>query len=114
MTTLIVPGLWYRQILFVLLYLSSRQEFARNKHCFSCQPYEKILKGEAEYVGTGGYGQDIYIVQKLFIYYKIMKIVKDSGFNGYIGIEYEGDKLSEEEGIRKTKALLEKVRMDLV
>jgi len=30
--------------------------------CFSCQPYEKILKGEAEYVGTGGYGQDIYIV----------------------------------------------------
>ncbi len=47
-------------------------------------------------------------------YYKIMKIVKDSGFKGYIGIEYEGDKISEEEGIRKTKALLEKVRMDLV
>lgn len=39
-------------------------------------------------------------------YNKIMKIVKDSGFKGYIGIEYEGDKLSEEEGIRKTKALL--------
>ena len=47
-------------------------------------------------------------------YYKIMKIVKDSGFNGYIGIEYEGEKISEEEGIRKTKALLEKVRMELV
>ena len=47
-------------------------------------------------------------------YYKIMKIVKDSGFNGYIGIEYEGEKISEDEGIRKTKALLEKVRMDLV
>lgn len=43
-------------------------------------------------------------------YYKIMKIVKDSGFKGYIGIEYEGDKLSEEEGIRKTKALLEKFK----
>lgn len=42
-------------------------------------------------------------------YYRIMKIVKDSGFRGYIGIEYEGPVLSEDEGIRKTKALLEKV-----
>ncbi len=43
-------------------------------------------------------------------YYKIMKIVKDSGFNGYIGIEFEGDNISEEEGIRKTKALLERFK----
>ncbi|MCW3080552.1 sugar phosphate isomerase/epimerase family protein [Segetibacter sp.] len=42
-------------------------------------------------------------------YTKMLKIVKDSGFHGYIGIEYEGNKLSEEEGVRKTKALLEKV-----
>lgn len=32
------------------------------KGCFACQPFEKILKGEAEYVGVGGYGQDMYIV----------------------------------------------------
>ncbi|RFM30344.1 sugar phosphate isomerase/epimerase family protein [Deminuibacter soli] len=42
-------------------------------------------------------------------YTRMMKILKDSGFKGYVGIEYEGEKLSEEEGIRKTKALLEKV-----
>ena len=30
--------------------------------CFACKPFEKILKGEAEYVGIGGYGQDMYIV----------------------------------------------------
>ncbi|GEO11135.1 sugar phosphate isomerase/epimerase family protein [Segetibacter aerophilus] len=42
-------------------------------------------------------------------YTRMLKIVKDSGFHGYIGIEYEGNKLSEEEGVRKTKALLEKV-----
>jgi sugar phosphate isomerase/epimerase len=42
-------------------------------------------------------------------YTKIMKIVKDAGFNGYVGIEYEGSKLSEEEGIKKTKELLERV-----
>lgn len=32
------------------------------KGCFACQPYEKILRGEAEYLGVGGYGQDIYLV----------------------------------------------------
>lgn len=42
-------------------------------------------------------------------YVRMMKIVKDAGFRGYVGIEYEGDKLSEEEGIKKTKALLEKI-----
>lgn len=41
-------------------------------------------------------------------YTRMMKIVKDAGFNGYIGIEYEGSKLSEEEGILKTKALIER------
>ena len=38
-----------------------------------------------------------------------MKIVKDSGFKGYVGIEYEGKELSEDEGIKATKALLERV-----
>ncbi len=42
-------------------------------------------------------------------YMKMLKIVKDSGYTGYIDIEYEGDKLSEDEGIKMTKALLEKV-----
>lgn len=40
---------------------------------------------------------------------RIMKIVKESGFKGYVGIEYEGNELSEDEGIKATKALLEKV-----
>ena len=39
-------------------------------------------------------------------YVKMMKIVKDTGFKGYIGIEYEGNKFSEEEGVKKTKELL--------
>ena len=30
--------------------------------CFACKPFEKILKGEAEYIGIGGYGQDMYIL----------------------------------------------------
>lgn len=42
-------------------------------------------------------------------YARIMKIVKDSGFKGNVGIEYEGNVLSEDEGIKATKALLDKV-----
>ena len=42
-------------------------------------------------------------------YTKILKIVKESGFKGIIGIEYEGDRLSEVEGIKATKKILERV-----
>ncbi|MFZ5437890.1 MAG: RecB family exonuclease [Patescibacteria group bacterium] len=30
--------------------------------CYACRPFEKIIKGEAEFVGVGGYNQDIYIL----------------------------------------------------
>lgn len=40
---------------------------------------------------------------------KMMKIVRNSGYKGYVGIEYEGQGLSESEGIKATKTLLEKV-----
>lgn len=39
-------------------------------------------------------------------FYRILKIVKDAGFRGYIGIEYEGNNLSENDGIMATKNLL--------
>ncbi len=39
-------------------------------------------------------------------YRKMLQIVKEANYTGYIGIEYEGDVLSEVEGIRKTLDLL--------
>ena len=39
---------------------------------------------------------------------KMMKIVLDANYHGWVGIEYEGSKLSEDEGILATKKLLEK------
>ena len=39
---------------------------------------------------------------------KMMQIVQDSGYQGWVGVEYEGKKLDEYEGIKATKALLEK------
>ena len=46
--------------------------------------------------------------QPLIDYKRMLDIVKASGFKGYIGIEFEGNTQPEEEGIRKTKALVEK------
>lgn len=46
-------------------------------------------------------------------YLRIMKIVKEAGFKGNIGIEYEGKGISEDEGIKKTKALIEKVLKEI-
>jgi sugar phosphate isomerase/epimerase len=46
-------------------------------------------------------------------YRKMMKIVIDAGYHDYVGIEFEGGKIPEVEGVRKTKALLEKVRKEL-
>lgn len=46
-------------------------------------------------------------------YFKMMKIVVDAGYHGYVGIEYEGSKLDEPAGIIATKKLLERVREKL-
>jgi len=46
-------------------------------------------------------------------YYKMMAIVLNAGYSGYVGIEYEGSKLDEIAGIQATKDLLEKVRDSL-
>ena len=43
-------------------------------------------------------------------FYRIMNIVLDAGYKGYVGIEYEGSVHTEMEGIRLTKDLLKKIR----
>jgi len=46
-------------------------------------------------------------------YYRLLQIVKDAGYRGFIGIEYEGSKLSEDEGVMATKKLLIKAGKSL-
>ena len=43
-------------------------------------------------------------------YRKMMKIVLDAGYTGYVGIEYEGSKHSEYDGIHLTSKLLRKIQ----
>lgn len=44
---------------------------------------------------------------------RMMRIVAAAGFRSWVGVEYEGNRLSEPEGIQKTKALLERIRSEL-
>jgi sugar phosphate isomerase/epimerase len=46
-------------------------------------------------------------------YKKMMEIVFDAGYEGYVGIEYSGSIKTEYEGIRKTKKLLKKVTSEI-
>ena len=46
-------------------------------------------------------------------YHRLLKIVIDAGYNQWVGIEYEGSKLPPRDGIKHTKALLERVRAQL-
>ncbi len=64
-------------------------------------PYAKGVSGKTHNFDAEGNETEID-------YYRMMQIIKDSGFNGWIDVEYEGNELSEFEGIRATKALLEK------
>jgi len=42
-------------------------------------------------------------------YKKMFNLVKESGFNDYMGIEFEGDGMTPEEGIKKTLALVQSI-----
>ena len=39
----------------------------------------------------------------------LLQIVKDADYTGYVGVEYEGSRLSEKDGIIATKNLLQSV-----
>ena len=43
---------------------------------------------------------------------RMMRVVLDCGYRGWVGIEYEGDRISEPEGIIQTKRLLEQIQSE--
>lgn len=46
-------------------------------------------------------------------YPRFMKIVKDAGYTGFVGVEFEGSNVSEEKGIELTRDLLIRIGKDL-
>ena len=74
--------------------------------------YEAIARmmPYAKGVSAKSYDFDSEGWEKTLDYPRLMKIVSDAGYHGHVGIEYEGSRLSEADGIKATKRLLEKVR----
>lgn len=62
----------------------------------------------AKGVSAKTYDFDAAGEQPLMDYKRLIGLVKAADYKGYIGIEFEGNTQPEDEGIRKTKALLEK------
>jgi sugar phosphate isomerase/epimerase len=73
-------------------------------------PYKGIeeLLPFAKGVSAKTYDFDEAGIQPKLDYKRLLEIVKSSGFNGYIGLEFEGNSQPEVDGIRKTKALVER------
>jgi L-ribulose-5-phosphate 3-epimerase len=86
--------------------ISDNEEYDRYKGVAELMPFAKGVSAKSHEFDEEGN-------EVRTDYYKMLRIVKDAGFTGYVGIEYEGDQLGEFEGIRATKALLEKVGAEL-
>lgn len=86
--------------------VSNDQEYDRYKGVQELMPFAKAVSAKSHDFDAEGN-------ETHTDYRRMMKIVLDAGYRGYCGIEYEGGKLGEPEGIRATKKLLEKVREEL-
>jgi len=75
--------------------------YDRYKGVAELLPYAKAVSAKS-------YNFDEQGEDRKIDYYKMMKIVKESDYKGYIGIEYEGTEKSEHEGILITKELMKK------
>ena len=86
--------------------LSGDEWYDRYRGVRELMPYAKAVSAKSyEFDGNGN--------DKMTDYHRMMRIVLDAGYRGWVGIEYEGSKLSEDDGITATKILLERVRDEL-
>ena len=67
----------------------------------------------AQGVSAKSYGFDAEGNETTIDYRRMMRIVLDAGYRGYVGVEWEGTDPGDIEGIRLTQALLERVRDEL-
>jgi sugar phosphate isomerase/epimerase len=82
--------------------LGNFYEYDRYQGVKELLPYAKGVSGKTHDFDAEGNETQID-------YARMMKLIADSGYKGYIDVEYEGNKLSEDEGIKATIALLKKV-----
>lgn len=87
-----------------------RKEGSQWGECEEVYPdkYEgiKMMLTAAKAVSAKSYDFDENGNETTLDYPRIIQLVKDSGYTGFIGVEYEGERLPEKEGILATKNLL--------
>jgi len=86
--------------------LGRGKEYDRYKGTAEMMPFAKAVSAKSHDFDASGN-------ETHTDYRKMLKIVLDAGYHEWLGIEYEGSKLSEPEGVRATKNLLEKVREEM-
>lgn len=82
--------------------LGNFYEYDRYAGVKDMMPYAKGVSGKTHDFDQEGN-------ETVIDYAKMMKVISDSGFKGYIDVEYEGTKLSEDEGVKASIALVQKV-----
>ena len=83
------------------------EEYDRYQGVKELMPYAKAVSAKSyDFDATGNVTETDYR--------RMLKIVREAGYNGFIGIEYEGSGMDAPSGIRATKALLEKVGAELM
>jgi L-ribulose-5-phosphate 3-epimerase len=87
--------------------VSATEEYDRYKGTDELMPYAKGVSAKSHDFDAEGN-------ETHTDYRKMLDIcVKKHGWRGFIGVEYEGGKLSEAEGIKATNALLQKIRTEM-
>lgn len=86
--------------------VSATENYDRYQGVRELMPYAKAVSAKTNDFDAAG--NEIHTD-----YVKMMNIVLEFGYHGFVGIEYEGNSVSEYEGIRLTKKLLESVRTEL-
>ena len=79
------------------------EEYDRYKGMTELMPFAKAVSAKS--IDFDADGNEIHTD-----YEKMIEIVLDSGYRGWIGVEYEGQKVGEFEGIIRTRDLLQKIR----
>lgn len=69
----------------------------------------KLMMPAAKAISAKSYDFDEVGNETSINYTKMMRIVREAGYQGYIGVEYEGDTMDEMTGITATRDLLIKV-----
>jgi sugar phosphate isomerase/epimerase len=82
--------------------LGNFYEYDRYQGVADLMPFAKGVSGKT-------YNFDSEGLETKVDYVKMMKIIADSGYSGYIDVEYEGSVLTEDEGIKASISLLKKV-----